>query len=167
MWRYFLPFETVQILIKCSTMLHFILVFTVYKFSHLGVSRIQRVIVVSKMHSNEAILFSYKQVKHDYSLPCAYAVICGRFDITVNWDYLHTTITLDVQMDSSYWFDQLCCVWRTKVQISLGIEAVRSVPLLLAHLSHWLKVSICDHSTNYVCRPSSVIWTSCVCQQFA
>ena len=42
-------------------------------------------IIVSKMHSNEAILFfSYKQVKHDYSLPCAYAVFCGWFKITVN-----------------------------------------------------------------------------------
>ena len=34
--------------------------------------------------------FSYKQVKHDYSLLRAYAVICGRFNIiTVNRDYLH------------------------------------------------------------------------------
>ena len=33
--------------------------------------------------------FSYKWVKHDYSLPRPYAVICGRFNITVNWDYLH------------------------------------------------------------------------------
>ena len=27
---------------------------------------------------------SYKQVKHDYSLPRAHAVICGRLNITVN-----------------------------------------------------------------------------------
>ena len=40
--------------------------------------------VASKMHSNEEIIFSYKQVNHDYSLPRAYAVICGRFIITVN-----------------------------------------------------------------------------------
>ena len=33
--------------------------------------------------------FSYKKVKHDYSLPRAYAVICGKFNITVNLDYLH------------------------------------------------------------------------------
>ena len=33
--------------------------------------------------------FSYKQVKHDFSLLRAYAIICGRFNITVNWDYLH------------------------------------------------------------------------------
>ena len=33
--------------------------------------------------------FSYKQVKHDFSLLSAYAIICGRFNITVNWDYLH------------------------------------------------------------------------------
>ena len=33
--------------------------------------------------------FSYKQVKHDYSLLHAYAVSCGRFNITVNSDYLH------------------------------------------------------------------------------
>ena len=33
--------------------------------------------------------FSYKQVKHDFSLRRAYAIICGRFNITVNWDYLH------------------------------------------------------------------------------
>ena len=32
---------------------------------------------------------SHEQVKHDYSLPRAYAVICGRFNITVNRDYLH------------------------------------------------------------------------------
>ena len=32
---------------------------------------------------------SYKQVKKTYSLPCAYAVFCGRFIITVNWDYLY------------------------------------------------------------------------------
>ena len=32
--------------------------------------------------------FSYKQVKHDYSLPRACAVICGRFNITENRDYL-------------------------------------------------------------------------------
>ena len=42
-------------------------------------------IVVSKMHSNEAIQFFLLTGKaHDYSLPCAYAVICGRFNITVN-----------------------------------------------------------------------------------
>ena len=28
--------------------------------------------------------FSYKQVKHDFSLLRAYAIICGRFIITVN-----------------------------------------------------------------------------------
>ena len=33
--------------------------------------------------------FSFKQVKHDYSLLRAYAVSCGRFNITVNRDYLH------------------------------------------------------------------------------
>ena len=33
--------------------------------------------------------FSYKQVKHDYSLLRAYAVICGRFNLIVNLDYLH------------------------------------------------------------------------------
>ena len=33
--------------------------------------------------------FSYKQVKHDYSLPRAYAVICSSFSITVKRDYLH------------------------------------------------------------------------------
>ena len=33
--------------------------------------------------------FSYKHVKHDHSLQRAYAVICGRFNITVNWDYLY------------------------------------------------------------------------------
>ena len=32
---------------------------------------------------------SYKQVKHDYSLLRAYAIICGRFIITVNRDYMH------------------------------------------------------------------------------
>ena len=31
--------------------------------------------------------FSYKQVKHHYSLLRAYVVICGRFNITVNRDY--------------------------------------------------------------------------------
>ena len=33
--------------------------------------------------------FSNTQVKHDYSLLRAYAVSCGRFNITVNRDYLH------------------------------------------------------------------------------
>ena len=33
--------------------------------------------------------FSYKQVKHDFSLLRAYAIICSRFNITVNVDYLH------------------------------------------------------------------------------
>ena len=33
--------------------------------------------------------FSYKQVKHDYSLLRAHAVSCGRFNIIVNRDYLH------------------------------------------------------------------------------
>ena len=37
------------------------------------------------MHSSEAILF----FRIDYSLPCAYALICGRFNITVNLDSLH------------------------------------------------------------------------------
>ena len=46
-------------------------------------------IVISKMHSNEVILFSYKQLKHDYSLLRAYAVSCETFNITVNRDYLH------------------------------------------------------------------------------
>ena len=31
---------------------------------------------------------SYKQVKHEYSLLRAYAVICDKFNITVKWDYL-------------------------------------------------------------------------------
>ena len=43
----------------------------------------QRCIVMRQFY------LSYKQVKHDYSLPRAYAVICGRFNITVNRDYLH------------------------------------------------------------------------------
>ena len=43
----------------------------------------QRCIVMRQFH------FSHEQVKHDYSLPRAYAVICGRFNITVNRDYLH------------------------------------------------------------------------------
>ena len=38
----------------------------------------QRCIVMRQFY------FSYKYVKHDYSLPRAYAVICGRFNITVN-----------------------------------------------------------------------------------
>ena len=33
--------------------------------------------------------FSYKQVKHDCSLLRAHTVSCGRFNITVNRDYLH------------------------------------------------------------------------------
>ena len=33
--------------------------------------------------------FSYKQVKHDFSLLHAYAIIYGRVNITVNLDYLH------------------------------------------------------------------------------
>ena len=33
--------------------------------------------------------FSYKQVKYDYSLPRVNAVICGMFNITVNWDHQH------------------------------------------------------------------------------
>ena len=33
--------------------------------------------------------FSHEQVKHDFSLPRAYAVIGGRFNITVNRDYMH------------------------------------------------------------------------------
>ena len=42
------------------------------------------------MHIDEAILFSYEQVKHDYSLLRAYAVSCGSFNITVKYrDYLH------------------------------------------------------------------------------
>ena len=32
---------------------------------------------------------SHKQVKMTYSLPRAYGVFCGRFIITVNWDYLY------------------------------------------------------------------------------
>ena len=43
----------------------------------------QRCIVMRQFY------FSYKKVKHVYSLSRAYAVICGRFNITVNWDYLH------------------------------------------------------------------------------
>ena len=46
-------------------------------------------IVLSKKHSNGLFYFSYKQVKQDFSLLRAYAIICGRFNITVNWDYLH------------------------------------------------------------------------------
>ena len=43
----------------------------------------QRCIVMRQFH------FSHEQVKHDYSLPRTYAVICGRLNITVNRDYLH------------------------------------------------------------------------------
>ena len=43
----------------------------------------QRCIVMRQVY------FSYKEVMHDYSLLRAYAVICGRFNITVNLDYLH------------------------------------------------------------------------------
>ena len=35
------------------------------------------------MHNNEAIQISYKQVKMTYSLPRAYAVLCGRLTETV------------------------------------------------------------------------------------
>ena len=35
------------------------------------------------------LYLSYEQVKHDYSLLRSYAVIGGRFNITVNSDYLH------------------------------------------------------------------------------
>ena len=38
----------------------------------------QRCIVMRQFY------FSYKSVKHNYLLPRAYAVICGRFNITVN-----------------------------------------------------------------------------------
>ena len=43
----------------------------------------QRCIVMSLFY------FSYKQVNHDFSLLRAYAIICGRFNIIVNGDYLH------------------------------------------------------------------------------
>ena len=33
--------------------------------------------------------FSYKHVKYDYSLLLAYAVSCGKFNISVNRDYMH------------------------------------------------------------------------------
>ena len=42
----------------------------------------QRCIVMRQFY------FSYKQVKHDYSMPRAYAGICGRLNLTVNRDYL-------------------------------------------------------------------------------
>ena len=51
--------------------------FLIYRESMLGIAVLQ-------MLCNEAILFSYKQVKHDFSLLRAYAIICGRFNITVN-----------------------------------------------------------------------------------
>ena len=35
------------------------------------------------------LYFSYKQVNHDYLLLRAYAIIYGRFNITVNYDYLN------------------------------------------------------------------------------
>ena len=47
-------------------------------------NRKRNTIVLLKMHSNKDIIFSYKQVKHDYSLLRTYTVICGRF----NRDYL-------------------------------------------------------------------------------
>ena len=42
------------------------------------VSYFQRCIVMRLFY------FSYKQVKHEFSLLRAYAIICGRFNITVN-----------------------------------------------------------------------------------
>ena len=39
--------------------------------------------------------FSYKQVKHDYSLLRAYAIICGRFNITVT----ETTCTPKIKVN--------------------------------------------------------------------
>ena len=45
---------------------------------HLGIVYFQRCIVMRLFY------FSYKQVKHDFSLLSAYAIICGRFNITVN-----------------------------------------------------------------------------------
>ena len=43
----------------------------------------QRCIVMRRFY------ISHKQVRMTFSLPCAYAVFCGRFIITVNWDYLY------------------------------------------------------------------------------
>ena len=42
----------------------------------------QRCIVIRLFH------FSYKQVKHAFYCYAHNAIICGRFNITVNWDYL-------------------------------------------------------------------------------
>ena len=53
---FFLPVQTVQTLIKCSIMLYFIWVFTVYKNTHLGVPQIQMV---------NAII----TIKHSVSMP--------------------------------------------------------------------------------------------------
>ena len=72
---------TVRIFIKCT---HVCAAQTTYLFFiKLLILYFQRCIVMRQFH------FSHEQVKHDYSLPRAYAVICGRFNITVNRDYLH------------------------------------------------------------------------------
>ena len=47
------------------------------------------VIVVQRCIVKRQFYFSYKQVKHDYSLLRAYAVSCGRFNKAVNRDYLN------------------------------------------------------------------------------
>ena len=49
----------VQTLMKCSIMLHFIWVFTVYQSTHLGVSSKQRV----KVHDNVTFLLKYLLLK--------------------------------------------------------------------------------------------------------
>ena len=53
-------------------------------FYNIGYAQVKIILtVVSECIVMKKFYFSFKQVNHDYSLPRTYAVICGRFNITV------------------------------------------------------------------------------------
>ena len=72
----------------------------------------QRCIVMRQFH------FSHEQVKHDYLLPRAYEVICGRFNITVNRDYLHAQNQGKL---ASVCLQQFSSIFKSTIQVSINL----------------------------------------------
>ena len=73
--------------------------------------------------------FSYKQVKHAYLLLCTYAVSCGRFNITVNRDYLHAQnqgklASICLQQFSSIFETTITSVSADTQQVCISRQAV-------------------------------------------
>ena len=89
--------------------------------------------------------FSYKQVKYDYSLPHVNAVICGRFNITVNWDYLHAQNQGKLASVCLQWFSS---IFETSISVSRMKRSSYSLVNMCFYVCIFAHESWCGKCSN-------------------